>query len=819
MQSLKKYRDKAKGVPDLLNWAALVDDGIIQCKDGALLVGYRYRSEDIASCTDNELNYITERINHALSQFGSGWVSWIDMIRLPSPGYPLPKRSYFPDPISQLIDNERRAFFERRGNHYESQYVLILQYMPPHHQESRITEMMYNDDHNDKKNIASNIIEYIKKTLIKIEDILLQVIKIRRMGSYFLSDPDGSVHLYDDLVDYLDYCLTGTVRHLKIPSCPMYMDAYIGGKELYFGNTPLIGEKYVSVVAIEGYPHESWPGILDILNHLSLEYRWSTRFIYIDQHEAIAILKRMRSKWRQRITGFFSQMFKTKTGIINEDALLMSQESEAAMNDAQANIVTYGYYTNVVVVMHEDLEFLLEQSRFINRSIDALGFASRIETINTMEAWIGSIPGHTVQNVRRPLNHTLHVADLMPLSSVWPGLDANPCEFYPKNAPPLMYVETTGSTPFRLNLHVDDVGHTVILGPTGSGKSTALGIIAAQFRRYLSAHVVWFDMGGSAIPITLGMGGTYYNIGSNKDGPSYCPLHCIDNDEDRAWAAEWLETCYELQTEKSLSPNQKMAINHALHLMSSSTSARSLTHFCRTVQDHAIRVALNHYTINGDMGYLLDAENDALQNNNFIVHEVETLLTLNDKNVLPVLLYLFRHFQRSLKGQPALLILDEAWIFLGHPLFQKKLKEWLKTLRRYNCAVVLATQSITDLVNSGIMDIILESCQTKIYLANTEALLKGTREVPGPYDYYKMFGLNDIEINIIEKAQRKKDYYYVSPLGRRLFSFALGPVALSFVGVSDKASLKKIQEMAAEYGSDWTYRWLEKNNIEYSAYI
>lgn len=192
---------------------------------------------------------------------------------------------------------------------------------------------------------------------------------------------------------------------------------------------------------------------------------------------------------------------------------------------------------------------------------------------------------------------------------------------------------------------------------------------------------------------------------------------------------------------------------------------------------------------------------------------------LGDKTAIPVLLVLFRRFEKSLKGQPALLSLDEAWVMLGHRVFREKIREWLKELRKKNCAVLLATQSLSDAVNSGLLDVLLEQCPTKILLPNSEADLHGTKENPGPADLYKIFGLNDKEIQLLKRSLYKRQYYYKSPQGRRLFELGLGPVALSFVAVSDKESLAEIYRLQEQDFVNWPLRWLERRSVNYEKYI
>jgi len=224
---------------------------------------------------------------------------------------------------------------------------------------------------------------------------------------------------------------------------------------------------------------------------------------------------------------------------------------------------------------------------------------------------------------------------------------------------------------------------------------------------------------------------------------------------------------------------------------------------------------LQNYTIDGQLGRLLDSREDSLKDGRFTVFEVDELMGMGERNLIPVLLYLFRRFERSLHGQPAALFLDEAWVMLRHPVFRAKIRQWLKELRKKNCSVVLSTQSLSDAVSSEILDVILESCPTRILLPNEEADKPGTATVPGPKDLYILFGLNSAEIDIIKNAQKKRQYYFISPAGRRLFELQLGPFGLSFVGVSDKATVMRIRQLGSQYGAHWPTQWLKERGVHY----
>ncbi|RWB93448.1 MAG: conjugal transfer protein TrbE, partial [Mesorhizobium sp.] len=286
---------------------------------------------------------------------------------------------------------------------------------------------------------------------------------------------------------------------------------------------------------------------------------------------------------------------------------------------------------------------------------------------------------------------------------------------------------------------------------------------------------------------------------------AFCPLAELSSDGDRAWAAEWIETLVALQG-VSVTPDYRNAISRQIGLMAQSRG-HSLSDFVSGVQMREIKDALHHYTVDGPMGQLLDAEEDGLSLRAFQCFEVEELMNIGERNLIPVLTYLFRRIEKRLTGAPSLILLDEAWLMLGHPTFRDKIREWLKVLRKANCAVVLATQSISDAERSGIIDVLKESCPTKICLPNGAAREPGTRE------FYERIGFNERQIEIVATALPKREYYVASPEGRRLFDMALGPVALSFVGASGKEDLKQIRALHSKHGAAWPLQWLQQRGI------
>lgn len=805
---LDRHRSKAPGFVDLLIYASVVDDGVIVGKNGSLMAAWIYQGSDTASSTQAEREHVSLQINNALSRLGTGWMIHIDAVRKSAEGYSDKGLSHFPDPVSAAIDGERRRTFESSGTLYESYFVLTATWLPPMLAERQFVDLMFDDGEAapDNKTRTFNLINYFKRECLNIESRLSGTIGLTRLLSHKITNEDNSTITHDDFLRWIQFCITGMDDPMVLPKNPMYLDALLSGQEFWGGVVPKIGRNFIQVVSIDGFPLESSPGILNALSELPCACRWSTRYIFMDNHESVAHLEKFGKKWKQKVRGFFDQVFNTHSSPIDENALSMVSDAQLAISETNSGLVSQGYYTSVVVLMSERREILEASALQAAKAINHLGFKARIETINTIDAYIGSLPGHGVENIRRPLLNTMNLADLMPLNTIWPGMNAAPCPMYPPMAPPLMHCITQGATPFRLNLHVGDIGHTFMFGPTGAGKSTHLALLAAQLRRYKGMSIYCFDKGMSMYALTKGVGGHHFSVASDEDALAFCPLQFLETKGDRAWALEWISTIIELNN-IVITPNQRNEISNALNSMHQS-GAKTLSEFSVTIQDEAIREVVLQYTVDGMMGHLLDAESDGLQLADFTTFEIEELMNLGDKYALPTLLYLFRRIERSLHGQPAAIILDEAWIMLGHKVFREKIREWLKVMRKANCLVLMATQNLSDAANSGILDVIVESTATKIFLPNVHARDEEASAL------YRRMGLNTRQIEILATATAKRQYYCVSGNGRRLYELALGQIALAFVGASDKESIATIKHLITKYGDDWVSQWLEINGLK-----
>ena len=815
MLNIQEFRKKVRALPDLLNIAFMVGQydfvkgpyAIALQKDGSLLSGFRFAGPDLGSMSVNNINALSGTLNAALARLGSGWSAHITSIRYPANGYIPIEDCHFPDPISQLIDDERRGQYEQESAHYLSEYFCTIAWQTPPDAETGMADAIVTRPIRKKGQSKGMGFEtIIGKYRQDFENIL----------SMFSSRCKVVPLDERNLLTHIHECLTGERHPVNPPHIPAYLDVLIGRHDFVAGLEPQLDGRHIRVVTFTGYPQDGFPEILEGLSSLPFPLRYTTRFIFLDPVDALPLIDKYRKAWfgarhtlASQIGAQFTGEASTSTSEDTE-AVRLAFDAQQAKADASSGFVRFGYFTATVVLRDADETVLLDRVKSVESYLNNLGFVAKRETTNAVEAFLGSISGHTWENVRRPLMHSANFADLSPKTSVWAGSERCPSPLMKqggKRAPALFYAATSGSTPYRFNLHVGDVGHAMIVGPTGAGKSTLLALMAAQWRRYKGARFIGFDKGRSMYAPCCAVGGAHYDIAGELSDLTFAPLAGINKSQaERAFAEEWLEALCELQG-MTIRPRERDVIHAAIDGLSQE-EGRSLTDVRSLLQDEQIKAAIGFYTGMGRTGTLLDARTDTLgMDNRFTVFEMEHLLTGTEQAKLttgPVLLYIFHRIEQMLDGSPTLITLDEGWLMLDNPQFLAKLAEWLVTLRKKNAAVVFATTSLSQLAKSPLLPILKESCPTKIFLPNDQA----TSEDVLPM--YRDMGLNDRQVELLQTATPKSDYYVFSPDGHRLINLAMGPIALAFCGVSDPRDVKRIAELKESYGPQWPVAWLRE---------
>lgn len=783
---LKEYNEEKGKLSSYVPWICLIDKGVVLNKNGTLQKTLKYRGYDLDSSTVYELKNINAKLNDVIKRLGQGWSLNVEARRKRCTDYIEAKNEIL---AIDIIEKERKLNF-LENEHFESEYYLTIVQLIPTDNSKKVGEIFL--EYAKKSEILDKTLENFNKEFKKIlnlfKEIFLEVTELDDEETY----------------TYLHSCVSTKTDKVIVPEIPYAVANYLCDSDLVGGLKPKLRGKEIRCISIQGFPNYTVPGFFDVLNRLNIPYRWITRFLMLSKLEALSKMERKyKNIFSQRLS-LFQRVYAELTGEkeensrkLNEDALNKANEVRTQIALTTGDYVSQGFYTCTLIVDGDSVDEVEERVDVISKTINNMGFITIEESINSVEAFLGSIPGNITNNIRMPILNTITLSHLLPVSSVWGGDSWNKH----LNAPPLIYAKTKGSTPFRFNIHIEDIGHSAIVGPTGYGKSVLLGLIASSFMKYKDSRVYFFDKDASSRVLTYAVGGEFHDLGN--DELSFQPLANIEIVEEKEWAYGWILEILEQENVK-VSPTQKEKIWKALdNLAKTPIELRTISNFYTSVNDREIKEALIPYKIGGALGKYFDSDKDTLNFSRWQVFEMNQVIN-NKKGITPLLSYIFRRIENSLDGNPCIIILDECWMFFDNPIFAAKIREWLKVLRKKNCSVIFATQELGDILNSKLFTTVLDACQTKVFLPNPNAFADNYIPI------YEKFGLNKTEIEIISKATKKKEYYYKSTKGSRLFELDLKEKTLSLIASSDLAKQNKAKELKEIYrnANDFTREWL-----------
>ena len=788
---------KSKRYPsfcDLLDYATLVDENIIVLKSGALCAFYEIFPDDQSQLDKASLNHFEKIIQKAFLKLGGNWAVHFDVKRIKD-GFYAPTCNSCNQAINQL--EHKRILKFKQEKSFDSRFFITLTFLGTSVSRRKIESLVLSNttNHKSAKKSTLEVIEKFKNDCKSITDTLSLVIKVKTLTS--------EQHLNFTLnqsLSFIHSCITGKDHDIAVPKHNCYLDALLSTKDFTSGFTPKIGNNHIACIAIDGFPQSSYLGILNSLALLPFPYRFHSRFLAFDKMQSHILLEKYRRLWSQKSRGILSQIFNQQSSRVNEYAVEKVSEIDEAKFAFEGNEEFFGAYTSVLIIMDECISALQEKATIAVKAIEDLGFAARVETVNAVESYLGSLPGHCFENIRRPIMSGTVFADLIPLSAPWNGERFSPNPLYGQNASPLMQVKSAGHSRFYLNLHQKDLGNTAVVGPPGSGKSVLLGSLILNLMRYKNMKIFAFDKGYSFYAISKALSGSHIEFTNLKS--AFCPLYDLENGNDFTYAQSFIELLCRMSGYLP-SLEEKSEINNCLKILAQrEKDQRSLSDFHLLLFSKNLKQAIAPYTVIAGENNLLDHTANLGFDSELTVFECSDLFEAPQSFSLPLLKQIFKLISDSFSGDPRAIILDEAWLMLRDEIFASELLKWFKTLRKHNVIVILATQSITDIAKTSLFETFLECVKTRIYLPNYDAKSDVLKPI------YKQTGLNDEQINKLSDAIPKKDYLLLKEQKAAFFNLMMSEDELRLLSFSGDHVKTKVDALFTRYGHDF-YQYKE----------
>lgn len=820
---IQNYEAQARSFSELLPWMLLVgkEGELVLQKDGSLLACFSYAGVDQEGKMQYDIDRYANLIEHALrsGSFDERITMWWTMERRRTREFP---EGVFPDAVSAGINGLWQDEFQT-GNHYSNKNYISILYTPQHGTDG-LTEQFDYFFNTAGYSFPRALYETVKGALFK-----------GNAFAYTQSQLDDHVKQFNNMLKNFDSTLTDIGMHrlrneillaflhdrsspatarqpVRMPRIPVYLDSYLTSNTIEVGKNTITftgggTECYVRAMGVKDWPEWSSPGLIDGVAGLSGEVTLSQSFRIVEHDAAkkyIDDVERHNRGLQIPLRGHIkAAMFKQAPDQINEERAMMANDA----SDAKISIATggrkFGYY-NMTVLAHGATESECVQTyEELSKYFSLAGFVTVDETLHLLSAWAGTLPGQWAEVVRWFFVSGGNMADMATPRTLWLGERENRylSEQVGAPMPALTILSTAQSTPYYFNLFQGSgVGHGLVIGPTGTGKSVFMNFLISQFRKYSPCNVFIFDKDYSCRIPTLLQDGNYIDISGKMGGiVKLNPLHLLGDRAHWEWLKQWLKTLmlsnsYDWKTEDE---NELWrAMENLVEQPQSNWQLKSLASFL------PIRLAeeLSPWVNGGSNARFFDNEEDSFSLGEFNGMEIGGIF--NNPSVATAFLdYAFYRISLMLNGRPTLIYIEESWFMLADPTFAAKIDDWLRTFRKKMASVVLATQSLTEISESPIFATLIDNIPTKIFLPNANAMAHRAL-------YEHKFGLNEQQISQIRNGEPRVNYYIVTDEVSRMVEVKFPSGILNCVR-SDQRAQQLFTDLYKK-SDDWKFKFLEE---------
>jgi len=691
--------EREYSVSEFIPYACHYDPNTILTKSGCLLqvlkiggLAFETADDDFLCFRKNLRNTMFRSI--AKSRYGL----YLHTVRRKQNAYP---EGSFPEGFSSQLNEAWQKKHSRLKLFINDFYLTILQ-KPKANGAAGIKDWWDSLSHGKGKVRQSENLREGHQELSAISNRFLT--NLKDYGARLLGTVESDVGTRSEPAEFFSLLINLESQVVQLPK--MGLDRYIPQKRLVFGRDAFevrgtLGSKLGAILSVKEYPDQSQVGMLDRFLEIPAEFILTQSFLFADRQAALGKIQTQQRKMLQ-----------------TEDlAVSQIEQIDEALDDATSGRIGFGHHHMTALVTGKTPKQLDEDLAEVEAAFLNLGMVVVREDLNLEPCFWAQLPGNFSFIGRDSMISTANFAGFASMHNY-------PCGSHKGNywGPAVSVLETVSGTPYFFNFHRQDVGHTTIIGPTGTGKSVLLNFLLAQCLKF-RPKIFFFDKDRGAEIFIRALGGVHSTLGLSQPS-GFNPLKLPDTPANRAFLAEWLQilfTAYDepFRSEDVAKINAAIAGNYQLDL--ENRVLENLAPFFGMGGPDSLAGRLAMWYGQGTRASLFGNQDDALSFDQYLFC-FEMGEILEDPIGLPaVLAYLFHRINFELNGQPTIIVLEEGWKLLDNPFFAPKIKDWLQTIRKRNGFVIFLSPNIESAVNSSIGDTLVQQSATSIFLPNHKA--------------------------------------------------------------------------------------------------